>query len=661
MKSILIVIPLLFLSTFLTGCGSEDELEPLPSQPSWVTRHGLTSANYQSEFDKWTEAGYRLTYVSGHQQQNVDGGVEARYNAIWEKISGPDWYAHHDLTAAQYQAAVDAAEREGFQPTIVDAFNVANTVLFAVVFEKAQSNWVARHGMTSDEYQTEADLRVDEEGYRIRYVSGYEVDGEARFAAIFDQSPSPDWAARHNMDSAGYQQEFDDLADQGLMPVVIDGFFVNGEEQFAAIWHKADARYGARHQVKNGSGYQKVADDFYYEGYRPVAIDGYGDGSKVLYATTWKNKSWHLSELDKLNNMVETFRSSNSIPSISLAIVKDEKLVYAKAFGLADQENDEPATTTHRYRIASLSKALTGAAVTKLIETTTLGLTDQVFGSNGLLSSYGGDGVLAESDIANIQLQDMLEHTNGGWGNSNGCSSNTADEPIMFSNNTESRDWIITNTISNVPLPNTPANTFCYSNFAYAALEAVIEAANGGTAYGDYVKQELATPSKADSLEIGGNLLTDRLTNEVKYYDNFDPYFWNVERMAGHGGWVVTPIDYLRIMTKLDGSNYRQDLLGATGIDIYTRDDVTVANDAWNISNGFYGKGLVRNDSLGRWNHNGNFTGSVAEYMRYDDGFSIMMVINMRRVPGEANDLSIRSLATDIYAEDLFYPSHDLF
>jgi len=648
----------LLIAMALTGCFGEDDASNQGS--NWVTRHGLTSSAYQTEFDKWVDKGYRLTYVSGHQQSGVDGGREARYNAIWEKTEGVDWYAKHDMSAAQYQAAVDEAERKGFQPVMVDAFNVGSQVVFVAMFEKAQSNWVARHGMTSDEYQQEADVLVDEKGYRIRHVSGYEVEGQARYAAIFDQSPSPNWAARHAMTSDGYQQEFDDLASQGFAPVVIDGFFVNGTEYFTAIWHKADARYGARHQVKNGSGYQKVADDFYYEGYRPVAVDGYGDGSKTLYATSWKNIAWDLNQLDTLNTMIEDFRSDNGIPSISVAIVQDEKLVYANAFGMADLDTNEAATTTHRYRIASLSKALTGAVVTRLIETTPLNLTDQVFGTNGILSAYGNDNVLADQDIASLQLQDVLEHASGGWSNSNGCGAGTQDEPIMFSNNGQSRDWIITNTISNVPLPNTPSTTFCYSNFGYAALEAVIEANNGGINYVDYVKQVLAVPSGANSLEIAGNTEAARLPNEVKYFDNFDPYFWNYARMGGHGGWVITPIDYQRIMTKLDGGNHRADLLGVNGIDIYTRDDVAVAGDAWSNSN-FYSKGLVREVNNLAWSHNGNFVGTVAEYIRYDDGFSVMMVINMRRPVGASNDLTIKSLATSLHDASITFPNWDLF
>ena len=638
----------LIFGTALAACSGNSD--PIPSEgQGWVTRHGLTSSQYQSEFDKWVEAGYRLTYVSGHQE-NRDGRMIAVYNAIWYKQESVEWAAYHGQTSDQYQTTVNTMKERGFQPVLVDGFNVGNTTLFASIFEKTSSDWVARHNMTSAKYQEEANTWVDQ-GYRIRHVSGYEIEGQPYYAAIFDKSPSPAWVARHDMSAADYQNEFNTWAAEGYQPVVISGFFVAGTEYFAAIWHKDNTRFGARHDVKGGGTYQKVVNDFYYEGYQPTVVDGYSDGSKVRYATTWQNKTWNIAELDQLNNMVETFRTANGIPSLSLAISKDERLVYAKAFGMADIENSESATTSHRYRIASLSKALTGAAVTKLIEENKLSLTDTVFGNGGVLGNNYGT---PSADVATIQVQDLLEHTGGGW-----CT-----EGIMFTNNDKSRDWLITDTLANIPLTGTPATSFCYSNFGFSVLEAVIEARNGGVPYVDYIKQVLGTPASAKSLEVAGNTLADRLSNEVKYYDFFDPYIWNVTRMAGHGGWVVTPADYLRIMTRLDGKSARPDILGLLGINIYSRDDRVVPDDAWNISNGYYAKGLVVNNGAGRWDHNGNITGTLAEFMRYDDGYTAMLVINMRQPPsGNANSPrpNLKQLGVDIHNANFTYPSYNRF
>ena len=127
---------------------------------------------------------------------------------------------------------------------------------------------------------------------------------------------------------------------------------------------------------------------------------------------------------------------------------------------------------------------------------------------------------------------------------------------------------------------------------------------------------------------------------------------------------MSTPIDYLRIMTKLDGGNHRPDLLSEEGLNIFYADSVVVADDAWNVSDAIYLKGLMRNNAASRWEHNGNLSGPIAEYLRYDDGFSIMAVINQRRPQGPTEEPpthDLKGLVIDIYEANISYPPYDLF
>ncbi|HXI53544.1 MAG TPA: hypothetical protein VNH84_18655 [Candidatus Saccharimonadales bacterium] len=72
----------------LAGC-----LLARPAQAvAWVARHGLTGAQYQSEFNRWTAPPYGLrpTCVSAYQE-----GGQARLAVVFQKVSGPDWSAAH--------------------------------------------------------------------------------------------------------------------------------------------------------------------------------------------------------------------------------------------------------------------------------------------------------------------------------------------------------------------------------------------------------------------------------------------------------------------------------------------------------------------------------------------------------------------------------------
>jgi CubicO group peptidase (beta-lactamase class C family) len=56
------------------------------------------------------------------------------------------------------------------------------------------------------------------------------------------------------------------------------------------------------------------------------------------------------------------------IPGMAVAVAVDGKVVWAEGFGFADLENRVPASSTTRFRIGSVSKSLTAAALVQLVE-----------------------------------------------------------------------------------------------------------------------------------------------------------------------------------------------------------------------------------------------------------------------------------------------------
>ena len=125
------------LALVQAGCGNS---VPIASEPQgWVTRHGLSGADYQEEFDQWEEAGYRLTYVSGHEEAGT-----ARYSAVWRQQPSVEWAAFHGQTSAEYDTTAKSMKRLGFRPVLVDGFNVGGTVLFVSIFEESKEAWEAK-------------------------------------------------------------------------------------------------------------------------------------------------------------------------------------------------------------------------------------------------------------------------------------------------------------------------------------------------------------------------------------------------------------------------------------------------------------------------------------------------------------------------------------
>src|SRR5258708_5544471 len=73
-------------------------------------------------------------------------------------------------------------------------------------------------------------------------------------------------------------------------------------------------------------------------------------------------------KLDKIEKAITAQMSRSSIPGLSVAVVVDHKLRWSNGYGLADVENFVPAKAATAYRLGSISKPITAAAVMQLVE-----------------------------------------------------------------------------------------------------------------------------------------------------------------------------------------------------------------------------------------------------------------------------------------------------
>src|SRR5688572_17842399 len=71
---------------------------------------------------------------------------------------------------------------------------------------------------------------------------------------------------------------------------------------------------------------------------------------------------------EKIEQSITAAMTRLSIPGLSVAVVVDRKLIWSNGYGLADIENYVPAKATTAYRLASISKPITAAAVMQLVD-----------------------------------------------------------------------------------------------------------------------------------------------------------------------------------------------------------------------------------------------------------------------------------------------------
>jgi hypothetical protein len=241
--------------------------------PSFFAHHGLTPEQYQQTFDELTAQGYRPTRVSGNEVNGADS-----YAAIFEKREGPAFQARHGLTSDQYQQTFDELTAQGFRPRDVSGYELNGEPRFAAIFEQdGGPAFQARHNITADQYQQTFD-ELTAQGFRVTDVSGFGVQGEARFAAIFEQHGGPAFQARHNITADQYQQTFDELTAQGFAPAVVSGYNVGGQDFFAAVFEKRDGPpFAARHNI-TADQYQQAFNELVGQGFRLTEVSGYTTG-----------------------------------------------------------------------------------------------------------------------------------------------------------------------------------------------------------------------------------------------------------------------------------------------------------------------------------------------------------------------------------------------
>ena len=121
------------------------------------------------------------------------------------------------------------------------------------------------------------------------------------------------------------------------------------------------------------------------------------------------------SELDitlKFDRIIRKFMQKWEIKGASFALMKDDRLIYSKGYGFADEEENVPMDVMHVFRIASISKLITAVAIMKLQEEGKLTLQDRVFGPEGILNDTIFSDI-KDPRTTKITVENLLRHQGG--------------------------------------------------------------------------------------------------------------------------------------------------------------------------------------------------------------------------------------------------------
>src|ERR1044071_9153100 len=176
-----------------------------------------------------------------------------------------------------------------------------------------------------------------------------------------------------------------------------------------------------------------------------------------------------------LEQRLDAIRQRLKIPAMSCAVVKDQKVIWAKGLGYADVENKIPATEHTPYHLASLTKTFASTILMQLVQEGKVKLDDPV-------SKYG---IMLESEGV-IRVRHLLSHTSEGNPGEqyryNGNRFSELDKVIQKATGKSFGELLIGNILDplgmNETAPNVPRIVSTKSpNAAGQAAEAEVKAA----------------------------------------------------------------------------------------------------------------------------------------------------------------------------------------
>ncbi len=216
------------------------------------------------------------------------------------------------------------------------------------------------------------------------------------------------------------------------------------------------------------------------------------NGSKMPTASSNDNSSRQQSRVDpaaapnsvtdamiikELGKLLEQAVAADDF-SGAVLLAKNDRQIFAKAYGLANKARNTANNTDTKFNIGSLSKMFTAVAVAQLAERGKLSFSDKV---GKLLPNYPNREV-----ASNVTVHQLLTHTSG--------MGHYHNEKYFANLHKMKTIADLLPLFVDEPLAFEPGTEWQYSNAGYVVLGLIIEKVSGQN-YFDYVKEHIFNPA----------------------------------------------------------------------------------------------------------------------------------------------------------------------
>jgi murein DD-endopeptidase MepM/ murein hydrolase activator NlpD len=231
----------------------------------------------------------------------VNGTLETtRSFGVSHYLPGYAEVARHNVDGNSYQTVFTDITTAGYRPVWVDGFDVSGRPTFNAIFRpRAGKPWAARHGLDAAGYQTEFDYWTDPaRGYRVTQVDSYLDHGNVRYAVIFTKEAGPGQTAYHGVSEATHQSQFNTLTAAHWHPVNVSVVDVGGSRRVTALYEYVGAAsdFGlvAYHGIPAAQ-YQTEYNNQGRAGLHLKYLNAYTLNGAVFYSAIWDAHAWAAS------------------------------------------------------------------------------------------------------------------------------------------------------------------------------------------------------------------------------------------------------------------------------------------------------------------------------------------------------------------------------
>lgn len=308
---------------------------------------------------------------------------------------------------------------------------------------------------------------------------------------------------------------------------------------------------------------------------------------------------------DKVDGHVRGVMQKQNVPGVSVAVVKEGKVVLAKGYGLANVEHQVPVKPETVFQSGSVGKQFTATAVMMLVEEGKINLDEKI-------GKYLGE---SPDTWKNITVRHLLTHTAG-----------MTDYPKGFDFRRDYTEDELLKIAQNIPTAFEPGEKFQYSNLGYVTLGILISKVTGKF-YGEFLRERIFQPS---------GMTTARVITEADIVPNRAAGYRLVKGELKNQNWVSpvlnTTADGSLYLTVLDLAKWDAALYGETLLKKASLDQMwtPVSLNNGKISQYGFGWGVGKINNRRLISHNGAWQGFMAHIGRYvDDKITVIVLANL--------------------------------